>query len=112
VDALGVNHISVAMIVILASEIAAILLIWRVWRSSDLFFMKVALSIIAVIPVLGPLLTLWIANFPNKVSLELQNRGPRGQFDVRWRRIIDEKSGIRRFRLWRAEVNRDANGDP
>ena len=66
VAALSIEHISVTMIVIFVSELVAIFVIWHPWRSADFLFMKIGLSVIAVIPILGPVVALWIANFPNK----------------------------------------------
>jgi predicted PurR-regulated permease PerM len=50
--------IGFATVVVLVSEIVACWIIYRVWRSEDFLFFKVAYSAIAVVPVLGPILVL------------------------------------------------------
>jgi hypothetical protein len=99
-------------IVIIVSEVVAAVLIFRLWRTSDLLFIKISLSLLAVIPLLGPILVLWIANFPNAAPAPLRDEvAPgfrrRGFYFSRWGPIVDERNPIRRFRLWRSELLRD-----
>jgi len=98
--------------VVLISELVAFMLIVRIWRSDEIIVLKVLLSGVVLIPVLGPLLTLWIVAFPNEAPETIQNRGPRGNYYRDWSRVIGERSPIRRFRLWRAQTTIDENVDP
>ena len=95
-------------IVVLISELFAIWLIWKLWRSDDYVFFKVSLSILVLIPVVGPMLVLWIGNFPPIQLSALQDRG-RKTTDVydRWRDVLEEKNPVRRFRKWREVMERN-----
>ena len=100
--------------VALVSELVAVYLIWNVWRSKDFTLMKFALSGIALVPIVGPVIVLWIANFPSPAPVALQDRGPsrRGKYYSRWSAVIGAKSPIRRFRLWQGEIKRNLDDDP
>jgi len=98
--------------VVLISELVAFMLIVRIWRSHEILILKVLLSGVALIPVLGPLLALWIVAFPNEAPETIQNRGPRGNYYRDWSSVIGERSPIRRFRLWRAQTANDEDADP
>ena len=98
--------------VVAISELAALVLIVRVWRSNEGLALKVLISAIALIPVLGPLLALWIGAFPNAAPEALQDRGSRGNYYRDWSPVIGARSPIRRFRRWRAQVAVDEDSDP
>lgn len=51
-----------ATVIVVLSEVAAIWIVWRLWKSGDPLVMKIALSAIAVIPILGPLFVLWVSS--------------------------------------------------
>jgi len=111
----NIGAVPVISVLALLSEVVAVFLIWRIWRSNDLHSMKIALSVLALIPILGPIVVLWIANFPSKVSEELQNRSGwafGGEYYFRWSRVLRETNAVRRFALWRREVGRSRNDDP
>jgi hypothetical protein len=97
-----IGGMSTATWALLASEVVAAWIIWRLWRSDDHLFFKISLSLIALLPLLGPLLVLWVGNFPSKLPLVLQDRLRRSPdvFD-RWRNVLEERNPIRRFRQWR-----------
>lgn len=90
-------------IAVLISEVCAVWFIWKLWRSGDYLFFKLTLSILALVPILGPILALWIANFPAPQHPSLRDRRPK-QTDVydRWRHVLEEKNPRRRFEKWRA----------
>ena len=71
--------------------------------------MKAMLTFVALIPVLGPFIVLWVTRFPNRVAPVLQNRTPRGSglYSLYWSRVTRAPSPIRRFRRWRDEVAHD-----
>lgn len=68
------DQITVGWVAVIVSELIALALIWRLWRSDDHLFFKISLSLFALLPILGPLLTWWIANFPNVAPRILQDR--------------------------------------
>jgi hypothetical protein len=98
--------------VLLISELVAFMLTVRIWRSGEIIALKVLLSLVALIPALGPLLALWIIAFPNEAPEAIQNRGPRGNYYRDWSRVVGARSPIRRFRLWRAQAAIDEDSDP
>lgn len=87
---------------IAVSEVIALYLIFRVWKSEDYVIFKVLYSIIAVIPFLGPFMVLWSVNIPSRQHPLLQDR-ERYRTDVfdRWRHLLDERNPQARFRLTR-----------
>lgn len=107
------DRISTGWVVILISELVALVLIWRLWRSGDHLFFKISLSLLATLPVLGPLLTLWIANFPDVAPRILQDR-KRYSADVseRWRYVLAEKNPAKRLQLWRGLYEKHRDEDP
>ena len=107
------DRISLGLAVVAASELVALWLVWRLWRSEDHLFFKISLSFFAFIPVLGPLLTLWIGNFPDVAPRILQDR-KRYSTDVydRWKHVWAEKNPTRRYYLWRSLMTKHRNEDP
>ena len=105
-----------AVTVVLLSELVAIYVIWRIAKSDDFLWVKIALSAIALIPIVGPIVAFWIATFPSKAPETLQDTrsGPYGggRYYLRWSGVLGEKNPVRRFRLWRNEVERTHNADP
>lgn len=55
------THLQLAVAV---SELLAIYLIWRSWRSADHIILKVATTVVALIPFIGPLVAYWVSDFP------------------------------------------------
>lgn len=98
--------------IVVVSEVAAFWLIVRLWRSADRVFFKVTLSLLALVPVLGPLLAFWISDFPDEEPEVLQAPRPRGTFYGRWRGVLEARSPILRFRYWRELMTSERNEDP
>ena len=82
------------------SELIALLLIYKLWKSDDLLFFKVCYSIMALVPFLGPFFVLWAANFPPRQHPAFQDR-ERYSTDVfdRWRNVLAEKNPRARRRM-------------
>lgn len=66
------------------SEVIAIMLIVRVWRSNIGTFEKLALSLLALVPVLGLFLAWWLFHDPSPMPPHLRNYGPRGSVLHKW----------------------------
>jgi hypothetical protein len=99
------------LIAVSLSELFALWLIFMLWRSDDHLFFKVSISLLALIPFIGPLAALWIGHFPVALPPALQNRRRyRTEVMDRWRHVIDEKNPVRRKHAWR-EVMRRGNDD-
>lgn len=100
-------------IVVTISELLALALIVRLWRSGEWPAMKVMLTLLALVPVLGPFFVLWVARFPPRVPRAMQNRSPRGRpyYYLDWLHVMQAKSPIRRFRAWQAEAGQEDKPD-
>ena len=108
-----IEEITFGLVVVFVSELVALGIIWRLWRSDDHVFFKISLSFLALLPVLGPLMVLWIGNFPSsKPRILRDNLRYRTDFYDRWRHVLEEKNPVRRFRSWRELVTRHRNEDP
>lgn len=60
------------------SGIVSLLISILVWRKSkDSVFLKVFITLIVFIPVLGPLLAMWVISFPNRMPRSMQAKYPR-----------------------------------
>ena len=93
---------SIWIVVIVTSELIALWLIWKLWRSNEHLLFKIALSILAFVPVLGPFFVIWNGSFPSEKPRILQDRLPKqSDFYNRWRHVFEEKSPVRRYRYWR-----------
>ena len=104
---------SVGFWIFVASELVAAWLIWRLWRSPEHPFFKVSLSILALIPVLGPMVVLWIGNFPSKKPRILRDQVRyRTDFYDRWRHVLESKDEKTRFGFWKTLMTKHRNEDP
>lgn len=93
-------------IAIAVSELIASLFIWNLWKSDEHPFFKVALSLLALIPFLGPVLVLWLGYFPSvhPPALRDQSRRSSDVFD-RWRNVLEEKNPHAKFRKWKKTIS-------
>lgn len=89
-------------IAVAISELVAAYLIWRLWKSNDHLFFKLALSFIALTPFLGPIAVFWIANFPSSLPPALRDQR-RYRTDVmdRWRDVVEETNPHAKFNKWK-----------
>jgi hypothetical protein len=87
------------------SELIAVYLIWKLWKTDDYLIFKICYSLLALIPFLGPFFVLWSTNIPSRQHASFQDR-ERYRADVldRWRHVVEEKSPQKKFRLWRDMV--------
>lgn len=99
--------------VVSCSWLLSIYLLWKLWRSEQHAFFKLSLTVLVWIPVLGPLLFWWIADFPPKVHpmFRDQSRYSSDVFD-RWRTVLSESDPQRRLEKWIAQVKRDRKENP
>jgi hypothetical protein len=88
--------------VIVASELVAAFIIWRVWRSANHVAHKIAISLLSVVPVFGPFFAWWLQHDPGPAHHTFRDR-QRYRTDVhdRWRHVFDETNPVARFRKWR-----------
>ncbi len=99
-------------ILIAISELVALYLICRLWKSAEILFFKICYSIIALIPFFGSFFVVWIANMPSRQPKIFQDQHHR-QSDVydRWRHVLIEKNPREKFRLWQAMIKKKENND-
>ncbi|MEE9331015.1 MAG: hypothetical protein V3U89_02185 [Methylophilaceae bacterium] len=69
---------------IIASEVVAIFLLYKVWQSKEHLLWKLLSTLVGFLPLLGPLCLLFIFKAPSTQRAEMQNRGPRGSYADRW----------------------------
>jgi hypothetical protein len=107
------DDFSTRLVVVALSEVVAAYLIWRLWRSEEHVFLKLGLSVLSLVPIFGPLLVMWIGNFPDKMPRVLQDRS-RYTSDVqdRWRHVHDEPDPNQKLRKWRAQMERNHDAEP
>ena len=55
-----------------ASFIASLLVIRLVWRRDDPVFFKIFVTLVALIPFIGPVAGLWVTTFPDKMHPGMQ----------------------------------------
>lgn len=86
------------LVIAVGSGIVSLFLLTKVWRSSEHLAFKIAISFVTVIPIVGPVFYLFVANNTPPQDRCLQNKGPRGEYAHRWlsvkplyQNIIDEK---------------------
>lgn len=86
---------TVLLLVVILSEIVAAFLIWGIWKRQDYRLIKIMMSVVALIPVVGTLGILWVYGFPTVKNRALQNSGlgyvPSNEVFDRWRHVIDER---------------------
>ena len=95
------------VLLICLTEMLSLIFIWKLWRSGEWLFFKVILTIIALIPICGPLFGYWCANFPPRLPPALQDRR-RYSADVydRWRSVLEQKNPQKRSRMAKAILNK------
>jgi hypothetical protein len=85
--------LSVKPLLFAASWVIAGWLLIRVWKSTDPLFLKIALTVVAAIPILGPLVVYWTSNFPNRLHPDAQAKHPKAVNAYgRWRTEEDERA--------------------
>jgi hypothetical protein len=89
-------------VAITVSEVLGAFLIWRCWRSDETVFLKFALTILALIPFIGPLTVLWVSNFPDPIHPSLRDNY-RNSSDVydRWIHVLRISNPAKRFLAWK-----------
>lgn len=59
------------------SAVASLSMSFVVWRRDDSLLLKVTTTVIAFLPVLGPLFALWIVCFPDRMHPALRAKYPK-----------------------------------
>ena len=91
--------------VILASELVALIVIYRAWRSQAHFAEKIALSLLALVPLIGPFLAWWLNHNPLPANPALRDySGRTNDLLDRWRHVFEEKRPVVRQRKWQSHT--------
>lgn len=100
---------TIQVITIALSEVFAVWLIWRVWNSDEYTLLKIGFSVIALIPVAGPLAVLWIANFPpiQPDGLKDSIGGYSARFTQKWLDVFRAKTSKGRYKKYRRAIDKD-----
>ncbi len=70
--------------VIIVSELIALYLLLRLWKSNEHVLLKFMGSLMLLLPCIGPLFFVFVFGMPDPQSVENQNRGPRGDYTHSW----------------------------
>jgi len=96
-------------VAVVSTGIAAWLVV-GLWRSNEHWFIKLSLTVVAFVPIFGPIMVLFHRITPSVQPLALQDHaGKRTDVLDRWRPVFDATSPVRRFRLWQWRVNNREN---
>jgi hypothetical protein len=100
-------------IAIAISEVIAVWLAWRILRSSDPLFFRIANSLVAFIPFLGPIAAYWAANFPDPHHPAFRDN-ERYSADVfsRWIGVLSMKDPERRKKKWKQVMDEHDRENP
>ena len=66
-----------ALIAIGASLLASLAVVVLIWRRGDPVTLKVAVTVVAFLPIVGPLFALWILSFPDRMHPALRATHPK-----------------------------------
>ena len=90
-----------AIIVVTISELIALWIVSRIWRTSIHLAEKIGITVVALVPVVGPAFALFLGNDPGRAHPVFRDN-VRNRTDVldRWRHIFDEKNPVVRQRKW------------
>jgi hypothetical protein len=75
------------------SGLVSLMLLPRVWRNEKYLIFKILISVVTLIPFVGPLLYLFVSDDTPPQAPNLQNRGPRGEYT---HNLIGLKSALKR----------------
>ena len=71
------------LFVLSASTVASIWVATIVWRRGDPLLFRCAVVVLGFLPVVGPLIALWICSFPDKMHPDMQ---------AKYRRVVNSYS--------------------
>lgn len=57
---------------LVVSACASVGVLFLIWRRRDPLVLKVATTVVALVPVAGPLFALWVVSFPDRMHPALQ----------------------------------------
>lgn len=98
---------TIAIVVVTISELLALWITYGVWRSSIHLAEKIGITLLAFVPVLGPVFALFLSNDPGPAHPAFRDN-VRSRTDVldRWSHIFDEKDPVVRQRKWQELMSR------
>ena len=84
----------ILVVAVLSWLLSAYLLV-RLWRGSDHIGIKLGLTLLLAVPVVGPFLYLWIQNFPATNAPDLMDQlGFSSDFLARWRSRLEQRGKL------------------
>lgn len=88
------------------SWMVSALLALRLWRGADGLVLKVGLTLVLLMPVVGPFFCLWIQAFPPPQRPELQDRLRSSDVLDRWRHYLEQSGRQVPLRRWNEKRKR------
>tara|TARA_R110001599_G_scaffold188304_1_gene382731 strand:+ start:81 stop:479 length:399 start_codon:yes stop_codon:yes gene_type:complete len=68
------NSVGAYIVIALSTAVAGVLM-RRLFRSQEVLLLKIALALILLVPILGPLFYLWLGNWPSRLPYRLNGEG-------------------------------------
>ena len=100
----------IAWTVFVASELISLFLLHRIWRSGSHLVEKLALTLLVILPVLGPLFASWLILDPGPAHPALRDRSWSQDVLIRWKHVFDEKDPKERQKKWQEVMDRNKDG--
>jgi hypothetical protein len=97
-----------ALLAVGASTLAALVVCVLIWRRSDPLLLKIGVTLITFVPVVGPLFALWVLSFPDRMHPALQAKYPRVVNTYSSPHVPLPKPRARWHAVWRRLPHRDA----
>lgn len=75
---------SVLLSTIVLIELISLAMAYKLWRGAESRWIKVGGTVVLLVPILGPLLYLFVFDQPGPQPAHLRNDGPRGEYTHAW----------------------------
>ncbi len=80
---------SVVLLTVAAlSWVLSLYLLYKLWSSVDFLVIKLGLSALLLVPIVGPLAYYWIQSFPESAPPELRSHAYGSYYD-KWRSLLE-----------------------
>lgn len=100
-----------ALIAIGVSLLASLAVVVLIWRRGDPLTLKIAVTVVAFLPIVGPLFALWILSFPDRMHPALQAMHPKVVNTYSSPHVTLPKSKPRWHAAWRRRAHGSKLGE-
>lgn len=87
-----------ALVVCGASALASVIVVALVWRRHDPLTLRLGTTLVAFVPILGPLFGLWVLSFPDRMhpNLQAKYKNTINSYSMPPRKANEGESDVRR----------------